>query len=124
MGDKAFVVAGFPKLTVEAVQISTGDKPDPICVAAGAELGVLKGLTNATASKLSTFQRAAYCVGVKGMKDDEKAVVKRCFPELAKVLMRMCPGDSGDKSDGKGDKGDGGDGKPGATLVLGGSFKT
>ena len=59
------------------------------------QLGVLKGLTNATASKLSTFQRAAYCVGIKGMKDDEKAVVKRCFPDLAKVLMRLCPGDSG-----------------------------
>ena len=58
-------------------------------------MGALKDLTKDKVKKMAEAERKGYCVGIKGMKSDEVASVRQCFPELVKIIMEMCPEGSG-----------------------------
>ena len=44
---------------------------------------------------MTDLERKAYCTGIKGIKEDEMAFVRQCFPKLAALFKEMCSTGSG-----------------------------
>jgi len=78
----------------------TGDKSvDTICEVTRKGIDAFKGLTKETATKMAPADRTARCGTMKSMSQQMMNTVKKCFPELMKLVVEMCSSGSGDSGD-------------------------